>query len=225
MYTFCMEQFWPIINSLSADTKMNSHNIGRILAINLTNVLNVAGSVGEDGKPKRLRSTDLQRATGIARSTLRPLLKDAGREANPDLKTLCKIAEEVGIPVGFLLIAPQQWATLMRAIFDMPTMLAAADALEKKRRIHEPLDAERVLNQAGVHPIPPPLGEAQGSNSARFDELKLKNAQTKRGAAIVAALLQSGAETPETRKQLTALAASLANRGLANEGRTNQVAP
>ena len=204
---------------------MNLHNIGQVLAINLTNVLSVAGPIGEDGKPKRIRSTDLQRATGIARSTLRSLLKDAGREANPDLKTLCKIADEVGIPVGFLLIAPQQWATLMRAICDMPTMLAAADEVEKKRRIHEPLDAERVLKHTGVHPIAPPLGEAHDSNSARLNELKLKNAQTKRGAAIVAALLQSGAETPETRKQLTALAASLANRGLANKGRTNQVAP
>lgn len=204
---------------------MNLQNIGRVLAINLTNVLNVAGSIGEDGKPKRIRSTDLQRATGIARSTLRSLLKDAGREANPDLKTLCKIADEVGIPVGFLLIAPQQWATLMQAIFDMPTMLTAADALEKKRRIHEPLDAEKVLNYAGVHPIPPPRGEAQSGNSTRLDELKLKNAQTTRGAAIVAALLQSGAETPETRKQLTALAASLANRGVATEGRRNQLAP
>lgn len=204
---------------------MNLQNIGRVLAINLTNVLNVAGSIGEDGKPKRFRSTDLQRATGIARSTLRPLLKDAGREANPDLKTLCKIADEVGIPVGFLLIAPQDWAKLMQAIFDMPTMLAAADALEKMRRIHEPLDAEKILNYAGVHPILPPRGEAQSGDLARLDELKLKNAQTTRGAAIVAALLQAGAETPETRKQLTALAASLANRGVVIEGRTNQVAP
>lgn len=204
---------------------MNTQNIGRVLAINLTNVLNVAGTVGEDGKPKRIRSTDLQRATGIARSTLRPLLKDAGREANPDLKTLCKIADQVGVPVGFLLIAPQQWATLMQAIFDMPTMLAAADALEKTRRIHEPLDAEKVLNYAGVHPIRPPRGEAQSGNSARLAELKLKNAQTTRGAAVIAALLQSGAETPDTRKQLTALAASLANRGVATEGHTNKVAP
>lgn len=204
---------------------MNSQNIGRVLAINLTNVLSVAGSIGEDGKPRRIRSTDLQRATGIARSTLRPLLKDAGREANPDLKTLCKIADEVGIPVGFLLLAPQQWATLMQAISDMPTMLAAADVLEKKQRIHEPLDAEKVLNYAGVHPISPPRGEALSGNSARLDELKLKNARTTRGAAIVAALLQSGAETPESRKQLTALAASLANRGVATEGHTNQVAP
>lgn len=204
---------------------MNSQNIGRVLAINLTNVLNMAGSIGEDGKPRRIRSTDLQRATGIARSTLRTLLKDAGREANPDLKTLCKIADEVGIPVGFLLIAPQQWATLMKAIFDMPTMLAAADALEKQRRIHEPLDAEKVLNYAGVHPIPPPRGEAQSGNSVRLDELKLKNAQTTRSAAIVAALLQSGAETPEVRKQLTALAASLANRGVVTKGSRNQVEP
>lgn len=205
--------------------KVNSQNIGLVLAINLTNVLSVAGSIGEDGKPKRIRPTDLQRATGIARSTLRPLLKDAGREANPDLKTLCKIADEVGIPVGFLLIAPQQWATLMQAISDMPTMLAAADALETKRRIHEPLDAEKVLNHAGVHPITPPRGEAQGGTSARLDDLKLKNAQTTRSAAIVAALLQSAAQTPEARKQLTALAASLANRGVVNNGRSNQVKP
>jgi transcriptional regulator with XRE-family HTH domain len=205
--------------------KVNSQNIGLVLAINLTNVLSVAGSIGEDGKPKRIRPTDLQRATGIARSTLRPLLKDAGREANPDLKTLCKIADEVGIPVGFLLIAPQQWATLMQAISDMPTMLAAADALETKRRIHEPLDAEKVLNHAGVHPIMPPRGEAQGGTSARLDDLKLKNAQTTRSAAIVAALLQSAAQTPEARKQLTALAASLANRGVVNNGRSNQVKP
>ena len=204
---------------------MNSKSIGRVLAINLTNVLNVAGLIGEDGKPKRLRSTDLQRATGIARSTLRSLVKISGREANPDLKTLCKIADEVGIPVGFLLIAPQQWATLLQAILDMPTMLAAADALEMRRRIHEPLDAEKVLSSAGVHPILPPRGEAQNGNSARLEELKLRNAQTTRGAAIVAALLQSAATTPETRKQLTALAASLANRGVATEVRTNQVAP
>lgn len=204
---------------------MNSQNIGLALAINLTNVLSVAGPLGEDGKPKRIRSTDLQRATGIARSTLRPLLKDAGREANPDLKTLCKIADEVGIPVGFLLISPQQWATLMQAISDMPTMLAAADALETKRRTLEPLDAEKVLNYAGVHPITPPRGEAQSGDSVRLDELKLKNAQTTRSAAIVAALLQSAARTPEARKQLTALAASLANRGVVTKGSTNQVKP
>lgn len=204
---------------------MNSQNIGQILALNLTNVLKVAGSLDEDGKPKRIRSTDLQRTTRIARSTLRSLLKEGGRESNPDLKTLCKIAGELGIPVAFLLMDPQHWIRLMQAMSDMPTMLAAAGLVEQGRGIQDPLDAVKILRHAKVYPIQAPLGEAPNGNQDRYEELKLKNEQTRRSATIVAALLQPGAKTQDVRKQLTALAASIANRGVANESNTKQVAP
>lgn len=199
---------------------MTTQDIGQILATNLTNVLKVAGSLDEYGKPKRIRSTDLQRATGVARSTLRALQKDGGRESNPDLRTLCRIADELGMPVAFLLMDSQQWLALIEAALDMPAMLGAAALLDQDQGIQDPLSAVKILRHAKVYPLEAPLGEPQAGNQARYAELASKNEEKRRNATIAAALMQAGARTHVARKQLTAFAASLANRGLANKGST-----
>ena len=198
---------------------MTTTCISQILATNLTNIMNVGGALDQDGKPKRIRSSELQRATGIARSTLRVLQKDGGKDSNPDLRTLCRIADELRIPVAFLLMDPQQWKTLINAVRDMPTMVEAAALLEEEQGIQGPLCAVKILRRVKVYPLKAPLGDSHTGDQDRHAELASENEQRRRQATIAAALMLSGARTREARKELTAFAASLANHGLAYIGR------
>lgn len=197
---------------------MTSKTISQVLAANLTTALSVAGPPDEYGNPRRLRTTQVQRKTGVARSTLRALQNCRDGDSNPDLRTLCRIADELDIPVAFLLMEPQQWLALVTATVSMPTMLEAAKKVDEEKGIHGPASSVNVLREAKVYPLVPPVVEHGARDQARLNELERQNERRRRCATITAALLQAGARTHESRIELTAFAASLANSGAALDG-------
>lgn len=190
---------------------------GQILAANLTAALKVAGPQDEYGRPRRLKSTQLQRETGIARSTLRSLKNwTTTYEPNPDLRTLCRIADELRVPVAFLLMGPSQWQALMRAIEDMAQMLAAADKVEADSGLSGPYAAVQILRTLKVHPLTPPTSSGDQIDVRLRESLDRQNESCRRATLVAAALTQTGVRDNKSRKILTALAASLANQTTSN---------
>lgn len=179
------------------------------LALNITAALCVAGS-SRSGKPDKLRQVDVMRRTGMSRTTLRPLL-DANdpSQRNPDLVTLHKLAHVIGVPLAFLLMTPEDWRSLTRAIGEFAHNHVAADRLIADE-LGKPVQAEDVLRACKVHPERPPLGADY--DPLEVSRLEARNEWRRRCSLVLAALAQPSARG--NRKylvELTALAAALAN--------------
>lgn len=179
------------------------------VALNVMAALRVAGR-SRAGKPNRLRPIDVMRATGMSRSTLRPLLNPTGTEQrNPDLGTLQRLAEAVGVPLAFLLMTPADWRALNRAID------AIADSRQAAREVvsddlGSPTLAEAVLKRCKVHPERPPLGV--GPDADEMLRLEARNEWRRRCSLVMAALAQPACRGEHrSLVELTALAAALAN--------------
>lgn len=189
------------------------HPVSKTLAINLTNALKVAGPDEGINKLRKLTSVQFQRTTGIARSTLRALSKlEAPFEANPDLHTLCRIADELHIPVAFLLMGPREWRTLLKAFVQIgsPDFKAAADYQETQKGLKDPHAALNILKQARVYPLPNPVSVGE-QDAQEMAALRKKNEAFRRAAVVTAALLQTAESDGTSLKELTLLAAAHAN--------------
>lgn len=135
----------------------NQVSLGQWFSRNLSSVLAVAGALREtqhnaDG-PGPLSAVQIQQQTGIARSTLRFLKSPVkGSDANPDLSTIERLAQALGVPPAFLLMRPQDWTLLASAIGSSGDYLAAAHKLEAEERLQEVNPVEKVLRECKVHP-------------------------------------------------------------------------
>lgn len=185
--------------------------ISRNLSQNLLVSMRVAGPPGKDGQASPLRSAALQRSTGIARSTLRTLRSPkAGQSPNPDLHTLSRLAQALGVPVAFLLMRPEDWEMLCGAINNLRDPLLTATRLIESGVATGPDIAEQVLKQCRVHPISPPLGGLPDQQEqARLAEV---NERVRRRSHVLAALMQPPTRSQKSMILLTALAAALANQ-------------
>lgn len=179
------------------------------LALNITAAMRVAGPV-RAGKSSKLRQIDVMRSTGVSRTTLKPLLATTEfGQRNPDLTTLHKLAQAIGVPLAFLLMAPEDWRVLIKAIGAFSDYQAAARELVTDA-LGSPELAEAVLKRCKVHPERPPLGVPY--DPQEIQRLDARNEFRRRCSAVMAALAQSAARGEQRSfVDLTALAAALAN--------------
>lgn len=142
---------------------------------NLDAVLKVGGVENQDsGLPQPLAAAFLQRETGVARTTLRALRSPKnGEEVNPDLRTICRLADALGIPPAFLLMRPQDWNAVGQTLASLPDY--AGGALEA----HDGLPGQAHLNFANsltnvvletlrrlkIHGERPPPGASHGATA------------------------------------------------------------
>jgi len=182
------------------------------LAANIRDALHVAGAPDASGNPRPLRSVTLQQRTGIARSTLRAL-KNCGEPAgpNPDLHTLSRLAEGLGIPLAFLVMRPEDWRTLAQAINNLPEMTAAAEAEIGNGSLQVPAGTpERVLRALRVQPEPVPY--SLGLGAEEVVTVERRNERRRRASHVLGTLMLRGAPDRDTKVLQTALAASLAHQ-------------
>jgi transcriptional regulator with XRE-family HTH domain len=179
------------------------------LALNVIAALRVAGP-GRAGKPNKLRQVDVMRRTGMSRTTLRPLLDTtAPSQRNPDLTTLYKLAQAIGVPLAFLLMTPEDWRVLIKAIGAINDFQSAANGLVTDE-LGNPALAEAVLKRCKVHPDRPPFDVAHAPKE--ITRLDARNEWRRRCSLVMAALAQPASRGD--RKflvDLTALAAAMAN--------------
>ena len=83
----------------------------------LFRAMQVAGK--SDGKrPTKLRQRVLSEQSGVARSTIYKYLNakdDPESSVNPDLKTLCRLADTLNVSPAMLLLTPNDWSRLAQA--------------------------------------------------------------------------------------------------------------
>lgn len=180
------------------------------LALSLTAAFRVAG-LDRAGKPNKLRHVDVMRRTGMSRTTLRPLLDTTeSSQRNPDLTTLHKLAQAIGVPLAFLLMTPTDWRVLTKAIGAITDYQAAAHGLVTDA-LGSPALAEAVLRRCKVHPDRPPLGEPR-HDPQEIKRLDARNEWRRRCSLVMAALAQPAARGDrKSFVDMTALAAALAN--------------
>ncbi len=121
------------------------------LGKNLARALKVAKQDENTKRPRNLTHAALAKKTGIARSTIAKLL--TGREeVNPDLRTLCRIAEQLNVPPAYLLMTINDWQRLssgMAGAFSY--LLSSEDGADKaRRRLHECGESEIALAELGL---------------------------------------------------------------------------
>jgi len=196
---------------MTASLTSNSpqHTPKKQLALSVMAALRVAGP-DRDGKPQKLRQIDVMRRTGMSRTTLKPLLDTTdSSQRNPDLSTLQKLAEAMGLPLAFLLMTPDDWRSLLRAIGTLTHYQTAAHGLVSDTP-GGPALAEAVLKRCKVHPEYPPLGATDNAQENR--RLDARNEWRRRTSLVMAALAQPAARDDHRKfADLTALAAALAN--------------
>ncbi|MDF5852381.1 helix-turn-helix transcriptional regulator [Pseudomonas aeruginosa] len=135
--------------------------LGQYFSDNLCAVLAVAGKPRDNGTAGPITATRIQRETGVARSTLRALKSQRGEvAANPDLDTLDRIADVLGVPPAFLLMRPQDWVALANAMGSINDYLAAAVKLHNDGQLDFGSPVEKVLRECKVHPDARPMGLA-----------------------------------------------------------------
>lgn len=187
----------------------HTHTPKKQLALSVIAALRVAGP-GRAGKPNKLRQIDVMRLTGMSRTTLRPLLDTTEpSQRNPDLATLHKLAQVIGVPLAFLLMTPEDWRVLIKVIGAINDYQAAANGLVADE-LGSPELAEGVLKRCKVHPDRPPFGVAHDPQEIK--RLDARNEWRRRCSLVMAALAQPAARGDrKSFVDLTAIAAAMAN--------------
>jgi transcriptional regulator with XRE-family HTH domain len=123
------------VNYLIQTTRMSlAGNLVGMLQVAATNEDNEhIGKSSTKSSVKKLKLTELKAKTSIARSTLTKLVQGkTGKVAsNPDLNTLCRLAAMLKVPPAFLLMTPEDWTRLFRAIDGLELFLDGQGNFEK----------------------------------------------------------------------------------------------
>lgn len=183
------------------------------LRMSINAALSVGGPERDDGKAGRLRDTDIFKQTGIARSTLRNIKNRSTEHAtNPDLRTLKRLADTLGVPLAFLLMTPEDWELLIKSIGDLKdTTPIASEILGSEFGSHATV--RRVLEYGGLLTMPRPFGASHNhSEQTRLDKI---NEDRRRVSHVIGALMLRQPEYKSRQEQhvaLVALAASITNQ-------------
>lgn len=196
--------------------RRGAESIGSQLTMNLAASMRVAGAARDDGKAGSLSSSELQRRTGIARSTYRAIKSPVeGHEPNPDLRTLSRLADELDIPVAFLLMRPKDWEALLRTLNGLADPLRASERIINGNEWGSADLAERVLRECKVHPECPPMNAKK--DPAEQALLDARNEWRRRTSHILSALTLQAAHDRESLVMLAALTASYINQATPND--------
>ncbi len=184
--------------------------LGRYFSENLSAVLAVGGKQRDDGAPGPITATKLQLETGVARSTLRALKSQHDdTSANPDLETLDRIAEALGVPPAFLLMRPQDWQALGDALGDSFDYLAAAGKLQREGQLDVRSPVEKVLRECKVHPDDRPLGVGASPEVSRANA---RDEWRRRSCLKLDALMLRQVRVTNPRIALAAIAGAMVSR-------------
>lgn len=185
----------------------------KALRLNLEAALSVGGPQRDNKQSGKLRNSDIFRQTGIARSTLQAIRSnDKNHLPNPDLKTLNRLADLLGVPVAFLLMTPEDWELLLKAVNDFPVSTkAAAGILGDQFGNHATV--KQVLTRQNLHPISPP--RCASPNPDAREKLNQLNEERRRVSHVMGALMlrQSNGNAHHSQHvALVGLAASITNQ-------------
>ncbi|MFP3559158.1 helix-turn-helix transcriptional regulator [Paraburkholderia sp. SIMBA_049] len=184
----------------------------------LRRAMTVAGET-EDGKPTKVTQSDLSERSGISRSSIAKYLAtgtDEGDAANPDLKTLCRLAHALNVPPAYLLMRPEDWRRLAQAAAAISIALrddevqAISTAASQSR--HSPVDRSlaglQLAKRLGVAPSECRVAKELTSSEAALATDQL-NDRSRLGVFTTCALPPLGQMAPEYYAPLLSLCATI----------------
>lgn len=207
-------------NQICKDADMLSGQLAKNLQVSMS----VAGATREDGSAGPLSTAELQRRTGIARSTYRAIVSPVkGRKPNPDLRTLCRLADELGIPVAFLLMLPKDWTALLKTLDGLADPLRAAERIIKGNERGSADLAERILRECRVHPERPPMSAAKDETGQA--RLEARNEWRRRTSHVLSSLMLQEYHDRQSLVMLAALTASYVNQSTPSDPNSTGLDP
>lgn len=190
--------------------KKAAETLANQLTQNLNAILKVAGPVRPDGSSSPLRTTEIQRRSQMARSTVKAL-KSPGPDAvpNPDLKTLSSLAKAADLPAYCLLMGQSDWTALIHAINGIrDPHIAAEEMVPMDGRAPSGL-LESILSRCGIHPDRPPYGGF--GNKDEIAQMAARNEWRQRNCSVFNALIDTVDCDRSSKVLLAAFAASYVN--------------
>ena len=153
------------------------------------------GSEAEDGRPIRMKQKELIGRAGVARSTLNKYLAndDSDFPVNPDLRTLCRLAEALNLPPAYLLMRPNdwrrlaQWAAQLRKV-DLAATARSADQNSFESAVDQALAGYVAAKQLAVAPVPMHLDNGNESDERNAHEVEALQADMRRSIRTTCAL-------------------------------------
>lgn len=179
---------------------------------NLTAMLAVGGKQRASGLPGRVSFAGVQRWTGIARSTLRALVRPRNGDSahsTPDLATIGRLADALQVPPAFLLMRPQDWTVIAFAVGEITDYLTTANELQQEDRLAARNPIENVLRACNLHPDLRPKGVGA---SPEVDRANARDEWRRRSCLKLDALMLRHPQAGPIRACLTAFASAMVNR-------------
>jgi transcriptional regulator with XRE-family HTH domain len=187
---------------------------GQALAENLNTLLEVAGSDARQAGP--LPVARLHAETGISKSTLFKLSRDRSARdlGNPDLETLCRLADALKVPPALLLMSKDDWRALIGALAGLGIAVRSPLLGELTHKTLPSEMAEVGLKLAqSLTLYPEPVPKLADSDSPAYHVLERemvgRNERKRQAILSTTALLQDQARNEETLKICTAIGAMM----------------
>lgn len=176
--------------TLSATANSFSHSIIRAMLV---------ASEDENGDPKRMTQMELSERSGVARSTIAKYSApgDVG-VINPDLTTICRIADALNISPAFLLMRTEDWSHLgqgamyLTTALNDPKFLSTAIALSNSRCVSADETSIAGLRLANIFGLYNEEGQQPGGHELIDAEIRARKKRTKKGILAMAALPPMG---------------------------------
>lgn len=161
----------------------------------LVNAIRVA-RMDEDGEPAKITQHALADQSGVARSTIAKYVSYNARssgEINPDLETICRLAQALNVPPALLLMRDGDWRRLAQAAGMLAQALADPKVIELSQELREQPHASPVAHartglQIGERlGICPPATYDKPASDIEAQQVRMQ-LEVRRGAMVTSAL-------------------------------------
>lgn len=208
--------FIGIIMKLNLGSNEILSKIRSALAENLRSALSVAGEnieCDESLPIKKMSWAALSEKTGIAKSTIAKLL-DNKKNGNPDLATLCRLAEALNVPPAFLLMTPADWNLITQTLPNLSTTSGWVDnyltnAVSRTDKVQIGIEIAKKLSLYSGRPkVYLELHDYAGVKKPEMDKLTRESTIRQRLSILtITAMIQHAARGREATAILTSIAA------------------
>jgi len=187
-------------------------DVASSFAQSLKRAMSVAGE-SEDEQTKRITQHELADRSNVARSTIAKYWAPGDNKINPDLSTICSLADALNVPPAFLLLRPEDWSHIAQASAYFATAISDsnfrdfANKLMQLPRVSSEEMSDSGLHLAGLFGLLTSFSKTK--NEGLDARVKKKNANVKRGVVTMSALPPTSAISKESLAPLLSLCAIL----------------
>lgn len=163
---------------------------------NINRVMLVSGE-SDDGGPKKLTQQKLASRSGVGRSTIakyNTMKDDSKLLVNPDLETICRLADAVNVSPAFLLMNAEDWSRMVQAAVYLCTSTSNGKVNQIAEEISDSSGKNAIamslvgLNLATIFGVYKNTPQSTMDKTLLGSEIKERNAEVRAGILATSAL-------------------------------------